>query len=282
MGKVKVFTDSTSDLSQELITQNDIGVVPLYVCFNNNSYRDGVDIFPEDVLEKVKKDGALPTTSAPSPGDFYDAFKSYVDQGQDIVYIGLSSKISATMQNVHIAASQFPVGHVYVVDSLNLSTGIGLLVMKAVEYAREGMSAEEIVTNVEKLIPKVRTEFIIDTLDYLYKGGRCSVLQSIFGSILKIHPIVAVSEGKMILSGKVRGKRQRIVAQLLENALQNAENMDMDRIFITHAMSDEDAKLLKEELEKNVKAKDVIITTAGCVIFSHCGPGTVGILYIEK
>lgn len=277
-----MFTDSTSDLSKELITENGIGVVPLYVCFNDSTYKDGVDIFPKGVLERVNEYGVLPRTSSPSPSDFYAAFGPHIEQEQDIVYVGLSSGISSTVQNARIAASKFPIGRVHIVDSQNLSTGIGLLVMKAVDYAKEGMSADEIAINVEKLVPKVRTEFIIDTLDYLYKGGRCSALQSIVGSILQIHPIVAVVEGKMILSGKIRGNRQRVLSQLLTNALKNVETMDLDRIFVTHAMSEDEAEHLKSELEESVDAEQVVTTSAGCVIFSHCGPRTVGILYIEK
>lgn len=282
MRHVKIFTDSTSDLSEELIEENDIGVVPLYVCFNERTYKDGVEVTPKDVLEKMKEYDAFPKTSAPSPGDFYTAFEPYIEQDQDIVYVGLSSRISATIQNARIAAGRFPEGRVHVVDSQNLSTGIGLLVMKAVDYAKQGMSAEEIANNVEKLVPKVRTEFIIDTLEYLYKGGRCSALQSIFGSILKIHPIVAVIDGSMTLSGKIRGNRKRVLSQLLNNALKNAETMDSDRIFVTHAMSDDEAEYLKAELEKSISVKQILTTSAGCVIFSHCGPKTVGILYIEK
>ncbi len=282
MGKIKIFADSTCDLSPELIKKNDIGLIPLQVTFGEDSYKDGVDLTVEELYKKVEQYGKLPKTASPSLADMHAAFEPYIKEGYDLIFVGISSKLSSTLQNVAIIANEFDEGRIEIIDSLNLSTGIGLLIMKAVDYVKEGLGIKEIAAKVREQVSKVETEFIIDTLEYLYKGGRCSALQNFFGSMLKIRPVVKVVEGRMILADKVRGKRERVLNTLLNNAMKNKEEMDLDRIFVTHSLADEDAEFLKKELESNTKAKEVIITRAGSVISSHCGPNTVGILYIKN
>lgn len=280
MSKVKIFADSTCDLSRDLIESNDISIVPLYVGFNENTYKDGVEISTKELYEKVKEYNKLPKTSAPSPLDFINAFKPFVEEGRDIIYIGLSSKLSSTLQNAKIAASEFPNAKIEVVDSYNLSTGIGLLVMKAVDLAKENLGVEEIAEKIRELVPKVETAFVPDTLDYLHKGGRCTALQAIMGSMLKIRPIIKVVDGGMIVGQKARGKREKILETMLENAIKDKDNMDKKRVFVTHAQGPEDAMFLKKRLEEVLDVEEILITDAGCVISSHCGPNTVGILYI--
>ncbi|MGF7060370.1 DegV family protein [Brassicibacter mesophilus] len=282
MAKVKIFTDSTADLSQELIQKHDISIVPLYVGFGDDTYKDGIEITTVQLYDEVKKVGKLPKTSAPSPADFINAFKKSIDEGNEILYIGLSTKLSSTIQNARIAASEFPDAKIEIVDSLNLSTGIGLLVMKAVDYANQGMNIKEISSKIRELVPKVETAFVPDTLDYLYLGGRCSALQSIFGNVLRIRPVIKVIEGGMTVGQKARGKREKILDTMLKNALKDKNNMDLTRVFVTHSLGFHDAQYLKEQLEKTLNVNDVIITDAGCVISSHCGPNTVGILYIKE
>lgn len=279
--KIKIFSDSTSDLSKELIEQEDIGIIPLYVNMNEISYKDGVDLTVPELYAKVDALGKLPKTSAPSPEDYYEAFKPWIEDGYNILYIGLSSKISSTIQNAKIAAEQFENAVIEVVDSENLSSGIGLLVMKAADYRKEGEDIHTIARKVTELVPKVKTAFIIDTLDYLYMGGRCSALASFFGGILKIRPVVTVRDGVMILREKIRGKREKIMSILLEDALKDKGHIDKTRVMVTHSLSDADAVYLKEQLEANNFADEIIITNAGGVISSHCGENTVGILYIE-
>lgn len=282
MNRVKIMTDSTCDLSEELLKTNDISVVPLYVHFGEESYRDGIDIRAEGLYKLVEEYKTLPKTSAPSPGDFIREFEQYIKSGEDILYIGLSSQMSSTLQNAKIAAAEFPEDRIKVVDSKNLSTGIGLLVMKAVDCASEGMALNEIAAAMSETTAKVKTRFIISTLDYLYKGGRCSALESFIGGLLSIKPVVTVRDGKMVLEEKIRGKREKALSNMLDNALQDAGRMDEKRIFITHSMALEEAVYLKQELEKELKKPELIIADAGCVISSHCGPGTVGILYIRN
>lgn len=282
MGQVKILTDSTSDLSPELLKANDIAVIPLYVSFADQVYKDGVEITPEKVYVKVKELGKLPKTAAPSPGDFRNFFQPFITEGYDLIYIGLSSHFSSTFQNAVIASQDFPENRIEIFDSLNLSTGVGLQVMKAVDYAKQGLGIKAIAERLKSHVKKVETEFIIDTLNYLYLGGRCSGMQNFIGTLSKFRPIVKVVNGKMVLANKIRGKRQRALAALLDSTLRNKEHIDLSRIFVTHSSGIEDARYLKEQLENLTAAKEVIITNAGCVISSHCGPNTVGILYITK
>lgn len=282
MGKIKVFTDSACDLSPELIEKYEISVVPLYVGFDEESLKDGIDITPEELFREVEKRGKLPKTSAPSPNDFYIKFKPFIDEEMDIIYVGLSSKLSSTLQNAIIAAKEFPEGRIEIVDSMNLSTGIGLLVLKACDFAKEGLNIHEIAEEVKTRVSKIKTAFIVDTLDYLYMGGRCSALQNFMSGILQIRPIIKVVDGRMILGDKTRGKREKALNTMLENALIDKDNMELDRIMITHSFGSNDGPYLRDNLIKEIKVKDGLITVAGCVISSHCGPNTIGILYITK
>ncbi|CAM4439475.1 DegV family protein [Paenibacillus phoenicis] len=282
MGSIKIFADSTCDLPAEWIAQYDIGIVPLYVTFSEQTYKDGIDLTVPELYRKVDETGKLPKTAAPSPADFIEAFRPHIEEGRRILYISLSSELSSTYQNALIAADEFAEGMVTVFDSLNLSTGIGLQVMKAVNAAAEGKSVEEIVALLTAVRPQVETEFVIDSLDYLYKGGRCSGMQNIVGSLLKIRPVIKVENGKMTPAYKIRGSREKALDQLLNNALSHLSEMDKDLIFVTHSLADEDAKVLKEALEAKTNARQVAVSNAGCVISSHCGAKTIGILYTKK
>ncbi|MDU0332022.1 DegV family protein [Paenibacillus sp. 3LSP] len=282
MGSIKIFADSTCDLPAEWIAQYDIGIVPLYVTFSEQTYKDGIDLTVPELYRKVDETGKLPKTAAPSPADFIEAFRPHIEEGRRILYISLSSELSSTYQNALIAADEFAEGMVTVFDSLNLSTGIGLQVMKAVNAAAEGKSVEEIVALLTAVRPQVETEFVIDSLDYLYKGGRCSGMQNIVGSLLKIRPVIKVENGKMTPAYKIRGSRDKALDQLLNNALSHLSEMDDDLIFVTHSLADEDAKVLKEALEAKTNARQVAVSNAGCVISSHCGAKTIGILYTKK
>ncbi|MDQ0888457.1 DegV family protein with EDD domain [Paenibacillus sp. V4I9] len=282
MSRVRIFTDSTSDLSEELYRSFQIEVVPLYVIFEDNSYKDGITIKPDRLYELVDQTGKLPKTAAPSPIDFERAFEPIIQRGEDIVFIGLSSELSSTIQNATIAAASFPEGRVTVIDSRNLSTGIGLLVLKAAQAAEDGRSSAEIKSLIEPLITRMEVEFIIDTLEYLHKGGRCSSVQHFIGSLLRIRPIVKVIDGAMISTDKVRGKREKALQQLLDNALAKKDDMDAEFLFITHSSAAEEAAYIKQQIEQQTNVKHVYITETGCVVTSHCGPHTVGIVFAKK
>ncbi|MWV44071.1 DegV family EDD domain-containing protein [Paenibacillus sp. HJL G12] len=282
MPNLKVFTDSTSDLPKVWVDQYDIGIIPLYVVFGDEQLRDGVDITPAELYERVSQNGSLPKTAAPSPADFMAAFEPHVLQGDSILYISLSSELSATYQNALIAAAEFPDASIRVVDSRNLSSAIGLLVMKAVHAARDGKSLDAIVSMLETVRPEIETEFVIDTLEYLYKGGRCSGVQNLLGSLLNIRPVIKVIDGKMTPAYKVRGKKEKAMNQMLQNALEKSDQMDNDLMIVVHSFAEDEAKYLQKALQEKTHAREVVISTAGCVISSHCGPKTIGIMYSKK
>ncbi|QOT10584.1 DegV family protein [Paenibacillus sp. JNUCC32] len=281
-GKIRIFADSTCDLPPSWIDEYNIGIVPLYVVFGEQSLRDGVDITPEQLYAKVDQIGSLPKTAAPSPSDFIAAFSPSIEQGEDILFLSISSELSSTYQNALIAAGELPEGRVTVFDSRNLSSGIGLLVMKAVHAANEGSSIPQIVELLSRTVNEVECEFVVDTLDYLYKGGRCSGMQNIIGSLLKIRPVIKVVDGGMIPAYKVRGKKEKALDQMIQNALAQLDKMDNDLIVVVHTMAEEEARFLQKELQEKTGARQVSISTAGCVICSHCGPQTVGLMYTKK
>ncbi len=282
MNKVKIFTDSTCDLDKQVAKNRNISIIPLYVVFKGQNYKDGIDIKTEELYNKVEKLDELPKTSAPTPIDFYNSFKPYIDDGFDIVYIGLSSKISSTIQNAKLAANQLPENRVKIIDSLNLSGGIGFLVLKACDLLEQGLNASEIEKNITELVPKIRTSFIVDTLEYLHKGGRCSDMQSIIGSVLKIKPIVKVVDGNVVLGQKKRGKRKKIINHLLNSVYKTKNKINTDRIIVGHSMNPKDCEYIKNELKNKLDIKEIIDYNAGCIISSHCGKNTVSIIYSEK
>ncbi|AWB44007.1 fatty acid-binding protein DegV [Paenibacillus sp. CAA11] len=281
MSHIKIFADSTCDLSPETLNEYSISIVPLYVTFQDQTFRDGVDLVPEQLYAKVTESGKLPKTAAPSPADFITAFTPHIERGEQIIYISLSSHLSSTYQNAIIAAEEFEEGAVTVFDSLNLSTGIGIQVLAAARAAQQGKTVEEIVDLLSRIRPQVDTEFIIDSLDYLHKGGRCSGMQNFVGSLLKIRPVIKVEDGKMTPAYKVRGSRDKAFNQMLNNALGNLERMDKGTLFVTHSLAKEDAESLRSTLLEMTGVKEILITDAGCVISSHCGPKTIGIIYLK-
>jgi DegV family protein with EDD domain len=276
---MQIFTDSCADLSPEQIEKFKIHVVPLGVFIAEKTYFDGVDISPRELFDKVKITGKLPNTSAPSTGVFTEAFKPY----DSAIYIGISAKLSASNQNALIAVKNLPGNDIRVVDSFNLSTGIGLLVLKAAELRDQGLSLDEVEKTIIGLVPSVNSSFVIDTLDYLFMGGRCSSMEHIMGSLLKIRPVIEVkTDGTLGVKEKVSGSRKKAIDSMLVDFQKKLPNIDLSRVFITHAVADEDAVYLKEELMKLAPIKEICITNAGATISSHCGPNTIGILFLTK
>jgi len=276
---IRIITDSTADLGNELLSHYRIEMIPLYVLMGEQSYLDGVNISLEDLFRSVQETGQLPKTSAASIGDFVRHFTGL----DDIVYIGISSQLSATIKNATIAAETLGKVNVYIVDSLNLSTGIGLLALRAAELRDEGKSAREIAETIKALVPKVRTSFIIETLDYLYKGGRCTALQNLMSSLLSIRPIIAVRpDGTLGVKAKIRGTRRKGLMEMVKDFEEHLDEIDLHRVFITHTGCTADAEFLKSELLSRAQIEEVLITHAGSVIASHCGPDTIGILYMVK
>ena len=280
--KVKIISDSTCDLSKELIEKYDISIVPLYVVMNDKSMRDGLEVTPEDIYEYVDKNGKLPSTSAVNIEDYIEIFKYWHEQGYEIVHFDISSEFSSTYRNACMAAEE--VGGVYVVDSGNLSTGQGLVVMHGAEMAQSGKSAKEIFEKCTALTSKIEASFVVDSIDYLYKGGRCSALAAFGANLLKLKPCLEVKDGKMSPGKKYRGNISRVMLSYVEERLKGRNDIDKSRIFITHTKcSDEDVKAVKQKiLEICPDFKEILETTAGCTVTTHCGPNTLGILFIRK
>lgn len=281
MSKVIISSDSTSDLSAELKERYDVRILPLGVTLGTNVYRDGVDITPDDIYAHYDKTGELPKTTAANVGECIEHFKELTKDGDAVIHFTISSDMSSTYNNACIAASEFD--SVYVVDTKNLSTGGGLLVVVAAEMAKDGVDAKEIVENVEKLVPCVDVTFVIDSLEYLYKGGRCSALSMMGANLLKLKPCIEVKNGVMGVGKKYRGVFSKVVTEYVTERLQNADDIDRTRVFITHAGCDEE---LMQSVIKQIKDtgifKEVFYTRAGCTVSSHCGANTMGVLFIRK
>ena len=284
MNKVRILVDSCADLSKELYTQYDIDIVAQNVRFGEETYLDnGEDITLEELYQKVKEKGQLPQTSAVTPGAFDEYFKKTIDAGYDIVYVGLGSKLSTTFQNANLVKEGYPKDRIFTVDSKSLSSGIGLIAMKAAKFRDEGLSAKEIAEKCRPLADKTVAQFTVEGLDYLHKGGRCSGASKLIGHIFHVHPYLKMVDGTLIVYKKPRGPMKVALDEQLKELKAALPNVDLDNVMITHAGLDKDKEdYLKNELKKLVPANCIHVTRAGSVIASHCGYGTVGILYITK
>ncbi len=282
MNKVIIMTDSTCDLTKELIESREIHVVPLYVNFGDLSYRDGIDLTTEELYKKVDELGFLPKTSAVSPGEFINHFTPFIEQGFDIVCINIGSKLSGTYQSALIAKDMVNPERIHIVDTNNLSSGVGLLVLKGCDFRDQGLDAGTIKSKLDEIAPRVRSQFAIQTMDYLYKGGRCSALSAFLGSVLSIKPIIQVNDGKLDVYKKAIGKMTRALDYMIEDYAALYDKIDLDYVMITHSIAEKSATYMKEKVSEIGLPKQLLETYAGCVISTHCGRGTIGILYILK
>lgn len=281
--KVVIITDSTCDLGQELLTKYNIKLFPLHVCFGQESFLDGEEIQLAELYKKVEETGNLPTTSAASYGEIRKFFKQYIEEGYDIVYTGISSKLSATFQVANLVKNDLAPDRIHLVDSGNLSTGIGLLVLKAATFRDQGFSAKEIAEKLEDIVPRVKSQFVIDTLEYLHKGGRCSGVTYVFSKVLKVKPMIVVREGTLQVGAKFIGSITKAQRGMTKLFLQDFENVDKEFVFITHTFAEEGAKNIRSLISGvSGEIENLYETVAGCVIGTHCGRNTIGILYILK
>ena len=275
---VKILTDSTNDLPLDVIKKLDIEVIPLYVNFGDESLKDGVDIKTEELYKRVSSNGVLPKTAAITIGDFETVFKKYLDMGYELVYTGISGAMSSTLNNARIAIENLDAqDKAYAIDSKNLSTGIGLLLFKACKDRDLGLNAREIAANIEKNTDYVLSQFAIEQMEYLHKGGRCSGVARFAATVLRIKPIIEVRGGKMDVQAKPIGKIKVALDRMLKQLISDKDRLDKDHIIVTHSMADESAKYLIAKIKEEFKDYSTI---AGGVIASHCGPGTIGILYM--
>lgn len=281
MSNIIITSDSTSDLSLELRDRYNIPTMPLGVTLGGETFKDGVDITPDDIYLHHAKTGELPKTTAANIDECLNFFKPFVDEGKTIIHISLSSSLSSTFNNARLAAMELE--NVYVVDAQNLSTGTGLLVIAAAEMVKEGLSAEEIVEKINQLTANVDASFVIDNLDYLHKGGRCSALAMLGANVLKLKPCIEVKNGAMGVGKKYRGRYGDVLKTYVNERLADVDNIDPSRVFVTHAgCDDEIVNAVVEQVKEKGIFKEIFLTRAGCTISSHCGKDTLGILFIRK
>ncbi len=281
---IKIIADSTCDLSKDLIEKYDIAILPLHINLGDEEYSDGVTITPDEIYKWSDANNTTPKTSAASIEDTIEVLKPILDAGNEVVMFCIASGMSTTINVFNMAVQELDAeDKVRVIDSANLSTGIGLQVIEAACMAQEGKTLDEIASAIEELKTRVRASFVVDILTYLHRGGRCSGLAALAGGMLKLHPKIVVKDGVMGPDKKYRGKINSAImnyAQDMEESLLKAKK---DRVFITHSGCDEEAiNSVKAYLESLNVFDEILVTRAGGVVSSHCGPGTLGVLFIEN
>lgn len=282
MSRILISTDSTADLSEQLLKQNNIEVFSLTIVRDSESLRDGIDIKTPDIFEFKEKTGRLTTTSAGNIADYEEFFLHHLKEYDEIIHFTISSDMSSSYANAKLGAEEMD--NVYVIDSRNLSTGIGLQVLKACDLRDSGKSAKEIVEYIGSIADKVRASFVLDTLDYMKKGGRCSSVVALGANLLKLKPCIEVHNGKMDVAKKYRGKISAVYTEYVKEQLPDKSKLDTKRVFVTHTCLDnpQDVKEVVELVKSMNLFDEVYETVAGCSVSVHCGPGTLGVLFIEK
>ena len=282
MSKPVIITaDSTCDLSQELVERYDIKIIPLTITLGEDSFLDGASFTPADLYKRYRADGTLPKTSAVGLQEFLDFFGPMVEAGYEVVHLDISADLSATFQNAQLAAQEL--AGIYPVDSRMLSTGVGLLAIEAADCRDKGMSAAEIAEHLNSLTDKVDTSFVLDTLDYLRKGGRCSGVAALGANLLKLKPALEMKDGKLGVYKKYRGSMKNVYKQYIRERLEG-KKVRPGHVFITESgeIEPEVIKELEETIRECIEVKEVHHTLAGCTVSSHCGPKTMGVLFINE
>ena len=283
MKKIKIIADSTCDLSEDIIKKYDISIVPLCILLDGKSYFDGLEITPDEIFRWSDENKTTPKTAAITFEKTLEVFKPFMDNGDDIIFFGISSHMSSTCIVPRILGAQEDYDRIFVIDSENLSTGIGLQVIKAAELAFEGRTAEEIVDIINADRAKVRASFVVDTLTFLARGGRCTAITAIMANTLKLHPMIIVKDGKMGVGKKYRGRMSVALSAYVDDLSSQLVNADSKRVFITHSGCEQAIiDLVKEKIEALGYFEEILITQAGGVISSHCGPNTLGVLFYTK
>ena len=279
--KIKIIADSTCDLSQELIQKYNIGIVPLIVMKDNQEFIDGVTITPKDIFAHVAAGGSLCSTAARGVAVYQEEFAKYASDYDGVIHVNIGSGFSSSYQNACIAAEDFE--NVRVIDSKNLSTGHGLVVLKACDLAETATDLDELKRQLDDFTDRVEASFLLDRLEYMVKGGRCSGAAALGANLLSLKPCIEVKDGKMAVVKKYRGHIEKCLAAYVKERLAGREDLDGDRIFITHTVvSPESLEAVKNGVAQYGSFKNVYETVAGCTVSCHCGPGTMGILFVRK
>ena len=279
---VKIVSDSTCDLSQELIEKYEISIIPLCITLGEDTYLDGINITPLEIYKWSDEHKTTPKTSAVPFDKIESTLKPMVEAGDDIIFLGISEDMSSTCNRVRIFAEDTEYDRIFVINSKNLSTGIGLQVLRACELRDAGKSAEDIVAEIESTRDLVRASFVIDTPTFLARGGRCTAVEAFMANALKLHPEIVVKDGKMGAGRKVRGKPSVAVMAYVDGLVPALEKADARRVFITHSGSEREIiDAVRARLEALGRFDEILETQAGGVISSHCGPNTLGVLFYE-
>lgn len=283
MKKIILSADSTCDLNNELTEHCNVNCYPYTIILNENTYKDNVNIVPSDIFKIYSEKKLLPKTSAINVAEYYNYFKPWVDKGYEVIHINLGGALTSSYNNCCIAANEL--GGVYPIDSRNLSTGTGLLVLKAANMIKEGLSAKEISARLDRHSENIHMSFILDTLDFLYSGGRCSKISSLGSNLLKIKPVINVDNksGAMDVGNKYRGTLRKVIVKYINDKLSNYKNINNDHIFIVHSGIDNQfIELAKNTILEHMEFKEIHVTMASCTISCHCGPNTLGIAFETK
>lgn len=277
---VKIIADSACDLSKELIEKYDISLIPLKIHLGDAEYEDGVNITPDEIYQWSEEHNTTPKTSVASITEVMNLFEQYADD--EIICFSISEEMSSSANVMRLAAEEMErEEHIHIIDSRNLSTGIGLLIIEAAVMAQKGEKAEVIVAKIKELIPEVRASFVVDTLTYLHRGGRCSSIAAFSGGMLHLHPRIAVSDGKMHPGKKYRGKMEAVVMSYVKDMEKELRSAKPERVFLTHSGCSRDiVDGVREYLQNLGVFGEILETRAGGVVSSHCGPGTLGVLFI--
>ena len=279
--KIKIISDSTCDLSAQMIADNDITITPLTVVKGDEQFKDGVTITPAEIFAHVAAGGDLCTTAANSIGEYADVFEKYCPEYDGVIVITLGSGFSACYQNACLAAEDFP--NVRVVDSQNLTTGQGMVVLKACDLAKTATNLDDLAAELRTFTEKVEASFVVDKLDYLVKGGRCSSAAALGANLLNLKPCIEVKNGKMAVSKKYRGNYAKCLANYIKERLDGREDIDFDTLFVTHTVIADDChQAVAEAVKAHGHFENIYDTVAGCTISCHCGPGTIGIIFVRK
>ena len=281
---IRLMADSTCDLTPDMIHALKVAILPLYIEMDDVSGRDGVDITPADIFRWAEEMHSTPKTAAFSPKDVEPYLKEACECGDEVIFIGISEALSSACSNVRLMASILDCeDRVYVVDSRSLSNGSGILVLAAAKMIGEGLSASEITEKLEKMKTRVHASFVVDTVEYLARGGRCSMLTGHVADVLNLHPKLIMRGGEIHVEKTFRGKCERIMHKYVKELGRQMKEADPELVFINQAgCSEELVALLKKEVEGLHYFNNILMTEAGGVISSHCGPGTVGIFFLEK
>ncbi len=278
---IKITSDSTCDLPKELVEAYNIGIVPLIVVKDGQSYSDGVDIVPEDIFAHVAAGGDLCSTAALGVGQYQDVFAKYAEKYDGVLHINISSEFSSSYQNACLAAEEFD--NIRVVDSRNLSTGQGLVVLKACELAKTCESLEELQNKLNEFTPKVEASFLLDQLKYMVKGGRCSAVAALGANLLNLKPCIEVKNGKMSVVKKYRGSYGKCLASYVKDRLSGRDDLDNGTLFVTRTpISDDCMQAVSDAVKEYNNFENTYWNEAGCTVSCHCGPGTLGVIFIRK